>query len=269
MYPMLRRISILAVVLLLVAAVSLAQTAEIPLEDLPMLENDSALQDSFDEEVTAQLYAFQGSAGDVVSLAMTQLDEDGELDPYLLLFAQDGTLLAADDDSGAVFLSALIDGVELPDDGTYFVLATSLFYLDSTAPDVPEPQGYIVSLQGATPATDADDAQSAQIEAVPLGYGDSVSADSTLEMPSTFFAFAGEAGETVRIVMDSDEFPTLVHLFDPTGARVAVDASAIGVEALEESGVYLILAGDAFFYEALLEDGFFLGGSFALALDGE
>ncbi|MCA9913876.1 MAG: PPC domain-containing protein, partial [Anaerolineae bacterium] len=134
MQSMLRRLSILAAVFMLIAAVSSAQTAQIPLEDLSLLESGSVLQDSFDEDVTARLYAFQGSAGDFVSVAMVQVDETGSLDPYLLLFAPDGELLASDDDSGSVFLSALIEGVELPSDGTYLVLATSLYYIESTSP---------------------------------------------------------------------------------------------------------------------------------------
>jgi len=264
MQHLLRRISVLAAVFLLVAAAAFAQTAQVPLEDLPLLEEGSVSQDSFNEDVTARLYAFQGSAGDVISVAMAQLDEEGDLDPYLLLFAPDGTLLAVDDDSGAVFLSALIDSVELPQDGTYLVLATSLFYLDSTEPDVPELQEYALGVQGAT-APEGD--EPATLEALPLEASSSVSAESTPEMPGIFFAFAGNAGDTVNITMESEEFPTLLHLFTPDGTRVAVDASAISDLTLEEDGVYLILATDAFFYEALEEDGFFLGGAFTLTLE--
>jgi len=266
MQHFLRRISALTAVFLLVAAVSSAQTAEVPLEDIPLLEDGSVLQDSFDEDVTARLYAFQGSAGDVVSVAMVQLDEEGDLDPYLMLFDSAGELLAADDDSGSTFLSALIENVELQGDGTYFVLATSLFYLDSTEPDVPEPQEYAVGIQGATPPNSDD---FATLELFALEYGDAVRGESTSQAPGIFFGFAANAGDTVSIIMQSDEFPTLLHLFDASGERIAVDASAISDLTLEDSGVYIILATDAFFYESLDEDGFFAGGEFTLSLDGE
>lgn len=265
MQSMLRRLSILAAVFMLIAAVSSAQTAQIPLEDLSLLESGSVLQDSFDEDVTARLYAFQGSAGDFVSVAMVQVDETGSLDPYLLLFAPDGELLASDDDSGSVFLSALIEGVELPSDGTYLVLATSLYYIESTSPDVPEPQDYVIGIEGAT----APDVSEISIEALPMAYGDTLSAESTVSNPGVFFAFAGDAGDVVNVLMDSGEFPTLLHLFAPTGERIATDASAISELDLQDEGVYLILATDAFFYEAQQEDGFFIGGEFTLALEGQ
>ncbi len=262
---MLRRLSVLAAVFMLIAAVSSAQTAQIPVEDLPLLESGNVSQDRFDEDVTARLYAFQGSAGDLVSVAMVQVDEEGELDPYLLLFAPDGELLASDDDSGSVFLSALIDSVELPSDGTYLVLATSLFYIESTSPDVTEPQEYLIGIEGATAPEDSE----LSIEALPMTYGDAFSAESSATNPGVFFAFAGAAGDAVSVMMDSEEFPTLLHLFAPTGERIAADASAISELELEDDGVYVILATDAFFYEALLEDTFFLGGEFTLALDGQ
>lgn len=265
MQLLLRRLSVLAAVFMLIAAVSHAQTAQIPLEELPLMESGSVLQDSFDEDVTARLYAFQASAGDIVSVAMVQSDEEGELDPYLLLFAPDGELLASDDDSGSVFLSALIDRVELPSDGTYLVLATSLYYIESTSPDVTEPQDYLIGMEGAT----TPDTDEISIEALPMAYGDTLDAESTLTHPGVFFAFAGDAGDVVSVLMDSEEFPTLLHLFAPGGERIATDASAITEVELEAEGVYLILATDAFFYEALQEDTFFLGGAFTLALDGQ
>jgi hypothetical protein len=82
------------------------------------------------------------------------------------------------------------------------------------------------------------------------------------------FVFEGTAGDIVTVLVESDEFPTIIHLFDPTGARLAVDPSAITSLELTEDGVYLILATDVFFYDVLEDNGFYSGGVFVLSLDG-
>jgi hypothetical protein len=101
-----------------------------------------------------------------------------------------------------------------------------------------------------------------------LEYGDSVDADSTESNPVVFFVFEGSEGDVVDIMVQSDEFPTLLHIFDPEGTHLGVDPSAITGVELPEVGLYLILATDAFFYDVLSDDTYFIGGNFVLSLDG-
>ncbi|MBN1179963.1 MAG: pre-peptidase C-terminal domain-containing protein, partial [Anaerolineae bacterium] len=67
---------------------------------------------------------FQGTAGDVVTIAM---DETDGMDTYLELYSFTGERLARDDDSGDG-LNALIADFRLPDTGTYTIIARSYSY---------------------------------------------------------------------------------------------------------------------------------------------
>lgn len=72
------------------------------------------------EQGERQVWTFEGTAGDVVSISMIGL---GDLsDTYLELYAPDGALLTEDDDSGEGY-SALIGEYELPQSGTYRIVA--------------------------------------------------------------------------------------------------------------------------------------------------
>ncbi len=78
------------------------------------------ISDTLRGDSERHLWAFEGQAGDQVSILM-----DGEqLDAYLELYAPDGTLLLRDDDSGGG-TDARIE-LTLPQDGTYYILAYSV-----------------------------------------------------------------------------------------------------------------------------------------------
>ncbi len=78
------------------------------------------ISDTLRGDSERHLWAFEGQAGDQVSILM-----DGEqLDAYLELYAPDGTLLLRDDDSGGG-TDARIE-LTLPQSGTYYILAYSV-----------------------------------------------------------------------------------------------------------------------------------------------
>lgn len=66
----------------------------------------------------AETFGFTGMAGDLVSAAVTSA---GDVDTAVRLLAEDGTLIAEDDDSGAG-LDPELFGVSLPDDGRYLLV---------------------------------------------------------------------------------------------------------------------------------------------------
>ena len=66
--------------------------------------------EALSEDMQAQLYAFDATKGDTVTITMTQIDDD--LDPFLVLLGSAGEVIATDDDSGTVSLSAEISGRE-------------------------------------------------------------------------------------------------------------------------------------------------------------
>ncbi|GAB4527253.1 MAG: hypothetical protein OHK0046_44890 [Anaerolineae bacterium] len=67
-----------------------------------------------------EFYAFEGTEGDVVLIVMNT--KRGGTDPFLRLYSPDGTLIGEDDDGNAK-RNALIQGVVLPETGTYTVEA--------------------------------------------------------------------------------------------------------------------------------------------------
>jgi hypothetical protein len=236
----------------------------IVLEDLPILASNASISDSFDDEINTHLYAFHASEGDIVNIEMVQATDD--LDPFLVLLDASGAVLAADDDSGSTFLSAAIVNFEIPADGAYLVLATSLNFIEGTDSPVEEVE-YTLALSGNT-LPDGFNADEVELETTTLNYGLVIDSESTEDIPAALFVFEGTAGDIVTVLVESDEFPTIIHLFDPTGARLAVDPSAITSLELTEDGVYLILATDVFFYDVLEDNGFYSGGVFVLSLDG-
>jgi hypothetical protein len=84
---------------------------------------------SFGEPIAGDLAAgeldtwtFIGKAGQLVTISMERFPQDQAelLDPYIELYAPDGTLIASDDDSGPG-KDALILGATLPADGLYSI----------------------------------------------------------------------------------------------------------------------------------------------------
>jgi tetratricopeptide (TPR) repeat protein len=104
---------------------------------LPACERAAALavEISFGETVTGTLeagghdiYMFEGTAGQVISIEMNQ--HDSMLNPYLLLWGPDGAMLTRDNDSGGD-RDALIDHFFLAETGTYSIVA--LGFRDASA----------------------------------------------------------------------------------------------------------------------------------------
>lgn len=69
-----------------------------------------------------QRWSFQGTAGDIVAIDM-RATETGDLDPYLMLLAPDGTLVKSDDDSGEG-TNARLGPLALAATGEYGVIAS-------------------------------------------------------------------------------------------------------------------------------------------------
>ena len=88
---------------------------------------NSTVRGTIDEEHVAIAYAFLGSAGDTITLALNKTS--GTLDPALLLFSTDSVELTNDDDSGPEKNARIADFV-LPEDGIYYVIATRFEYQD-------------------------------------------------------------------------------------------------------------------------------------------
>jgi len=171
-------------------------------------------------------WAFYGEEGDVVTIAMNEVDE--LQDCYLELYSPDDVLLTDDDDSGEEF-DALIEYYQLPADGTYTIVASSASGMAGRYELVLEQTEMMV-------------------EGI-LVYGDVVSA--TLEPGKRHhWLFEGEEGDvvTISIMATDEELDTYLELFAPDGVRVEEDDDGGGdsnAEILEFelplSGTYRII----------------------------
>ncbi len=179
------------------------------------------IESSLSSNVPVSLWAFEGQAGDFVSIAMEAVGAG--LDPKLTLFGPQGEEVAYNDDSGNGLNSAIY--TMLTENGRYILLGAAR----SGSGD------YILRFD--------------QIAPTPVQYGGTVAGAISSSAPFGLWSFEGRAGDTVRIaliVTEGDLDPTLV-LFGPSGEQLIYDDSGgdwnplIDSFVLPEDGTYTIL----------------------------
>ena len=215
----------------------------------------------FEGDVNAHLYTFQGSAGDVITISMVQ-DEGVQLDSYIVLLGSAGKVLANADEGGSIPLAALLENFELPEDGTYFVLATSFDGLRNPAllqdGETEQPMFYEIVVSGITTPDGASD----QIEDVTseIAIGNAANLEITMDELVFYLSFVGSEGDTITINTahdgSSEEVDTLLYLFDAEGNRIAINDdndnsffSTISNVELPADGRYMVFATTYIFYE--------------------
>ncbi len=82
----------------------------------------TSVQSRIDRNNQADVWSFEGVAGQVVNVAMDALD--GSLDPQLILLSPDRAVLASNDDANENTRNALIANQVLPVNGAYLIVAT-------------------------------------------------------------------------------------------------------------------------------------------------
>jgi hypothetical protein len=232
---------------------------------IQILKAGDSVEGAFEGEVTARLYGFNASAGDLITVRMTQA-AGSELDPFVIVLGSGGEVIASDDDSGTdAPFSAAISNVLLPVSGSYLILATSFVYIDTVLAEdgneITEPQTYTLSIEGITPPTGLEgfDETALALNTTPLIVGDTITGESTAENPVAFFTFDtpdSPSDTTVNISLLSEEFDPILHVFAQNGDRVAVNDDADELTLNSElilpatSGSYLVFATNVFFYNA-------------------
>ena len=181
------------------------------------------------------VYSFEGQAGQEISIDMIS----SEFNAYLILLTPEGLNLEQDNDSGGASNARVT--VQLPDDGTYLILANSF--------ESGETGSYQLQITEASPAIASQPASGSYILDQPgtLAPGDNTLGDGSLFDTHTF---SGEAGQPVVITMESPDFDTFLVLLDPSGEPIAdnddiVAGSNLNSQiqiALPQSGVYRIIA---------------------------
>jgi predicted nucleic acid-binding Zn-ribbon protein len=231
-------------------------------EDDPQSEEYRGYHDpiSFDGEegqaVSIQMNAFSRYGPHPVYEGPRGPSQDSEesqmADPYLLLVGPDGDVIARSDDTGRS-LNAAIQGIVLPDDGEYTIVATS--YGDEQTFEYRLETS--VEQQGETGL----DLRSIDLNSTATGEIDK--ADPYERARRGFYepvTFEGDSGQTVRIDMGSRPGDTYLMLLDPSGNVIAENDDHEGLNSsiervtLPEDGEYTIVATsfseeDRFIYE--------------------
>jgi hypothetical protein len=84
---------------------------------------DTSKTGTITDEIPVQAFGFVGNAGDVVSISMSSLT--GDLDPFLILTTGTGDeIIRNDDDPLKQIRDSYIQGVTLPADGAYTIIAS-------------------------------------------------------------------------------------------------------------------------------------------------
>jgi len=86
------------------------------------IANNQTVTSEINDVTPAEFYAFDGSAGDQISVSMTSTNDFSGLDTLLILRDAEGNEIAENDDGGEGVNSLL--EFTLPEDGTYVIVAT-------------------------------------------------------------------------------------------------------------------------------------------------
>ncbi len=104
-----------------------AEIDEFEAEDALPIEFDEIIEGELSDEQFQQVYQFEGQAGDIINVEMSQVSED--LEPYLVLLDENGERVA---ETTEYFYEPLaeLDGITLNADGTYLIIATRFLEAD-------------------------------------------------------------------------------------------------------------------------------------------
>jgi hypothetical protein len=177
------------------------------------LRPDEPLQGRLTDDHFIDTYAYNGRAGEVITITMQAVD-GSELDTYVILGTAEGDVLAEDDDGGGAATISIIEGYELPADGVYVITATRfqqemgsttgayrIVVTHGTGPDVSEPGRDLVYLE----------------------VGDVVDGEIIPGQPTVLYRFDGVEGQriTAGLRFRVRSLPLILLLLDEDGRELA------------------------------------------------
>ena len=187
-------------------------------------------------EEGVQLYTFEGTAGDIITITMIADDTD-DLDPRIALYAFDDyaansyPTMSNDDafENDDLGLNSQIFEFELYLDATYIIEAT---YFRGEG-------GYTLTLESDSASSGGGDGggePATASEPQPIAYGEVVSGDINDDTDPQFWLFSGSEGDVVTITMiaDDDEFDTRLYLYHAEDTPISMNAIAEN-DDMEES----------------------------------
>ena len=158
-------------------------------------------------------YTFSGREGQQIQIRLSSY----EIDPFVVLVAPDGVVIAQDDDSGGGLNSQIL--TNLPTDGDYTVYATSYrqatgdytLHVDSYVDDAVERRSLSVGEGPVQGSLDPDDARS-------IRYGTLIDV----------YDLACTQGMSITVSLRSAELDSYLLIIDPNGETVGEDDDSGG-----------------------------------------
>ena len=238
---------------------------------IPYLQSGQGVEGSLEGAVSAQLYAFNATAGDIVTVSVVQT-QNSPLDPFLVVLNNAGGVLAADDNSGEIPNSAAAQ-ITIPENGTYFVIASSNSTIDGVISEtLPTANPYVITVTGHNAPAEQGERILYYRTSLTINVRPDERGYSSPQEPIYYYVFNGTAGQVVNVEMNASSLDSMLSLFDPNGNRIAVNDDATSTEVLNPrdamlesvtlptTGTYIIMATDVTFYQLdpeIYEGGFF------------
>lgn len=231
-YKTVRTFSLIIIVYLVNVSVAPAQDAQ------TTLSYDQTVTGQITRDVFRQVYTFVGRADDVINILLNTTG--GSLDPILLVIDDQNTLIARDDDGGKGYNAAILS-LQLPRDGTYFIIVSRFG----------QERG---STTGSYSLTLARVGLSASASGAALGYGDNVIGEIRADAPEQIYGFTAQRGDLIHISMQriSGDLDPFLILADAQGnvltasdddpASPGTLDAAITDWLIRKPGTYLIVA---------------------------
>jgi hypothetical protein len=269
-----KKLGLLLLSLLLVLSLGYTALAQDETEEqtgVLILADGDEVESFLSLDVQTRAYVFNGNEGDEITVTMETENED--LDTFLVVLGTDGALLASNDDDGGTDRSTV--EAELPATGSYMILASSYHFIDDILDfEVEDEMEFTLSLEGNSEVEDLADGFALTFE--PIEGDDTFEGELDDDIQAAFYVFNGEEGDEVNLSVSTEEFYSIIHVFGPTGDRVAVatgyndeePGSELSLE-LPEDGSYLVVVTDIFFYTAFDEESYYTGGEYELEVSFE
>lgn len=173
----------------------------------------------------ATVFVFNGEAGQKISLVASPVALDSDLDLYIEVFAPNGELLAADDDSGWRVHPAL-NGVELPETGTYQINVQSFSGAAEAEFNLALESGALFISPGGEAA-----------ETLPLDNGQAVLTLNLDEGKTRLYTFEGTQGNILTITTSN---PVIgVEVYNADGSDQVLENGELTIPV---DGTYLLVA---------------------------
>lgn len=208
-----------------------------------MRYGDTVLNDITGAE-PAVYYSFPARQGDIVNLRMRKLY--GDLDPLVQIVGPDLTLLEEVDDDPFAAPDAYIDGFLIPEDGTYYIVATRYGYEAGTSSGT-----FTLTLEEAANSGLGNTPQAAQ----PVALGASVEGEITADNWVRYYRFEAQRDDIITVSMSRYQegrvdswleianagLQTLI-LDDDTGGGWSNQDALISEYRIPADGTYYIIA---------------------------